>query len=54
MTLLMTFFVLIVSFSEVKEEKLMQARIRSVSIAALLGEAIIRIHNNHSVSSLFA
>jgi ribose-phosphate pyrophosphokinase len=38
----------------IPEEKLKQARIRSVSIAPLLGEAIIRIHSNHSVSSLFA
>ncbi|MFQ5720691.1 MAG: ribose-phosphate diphosphokinase [Acidobacteriota bacterium] len=30
------------------------ARIQVVSIAPLLGEAIIRIHNNSSVSSLFA
>ena len=38
----------------VEEEKRKAARIRVVSIAPLLGEAIIRIHNNSSVSSLFA
>ncbi len=38
----------------ISAEKLEAARIRSVSIAPLLGEAIIRIHSNSSVSSLFA
>jgi len=38
----------------VPEERLRAGRIRMVSIAPLLGEAIIRIHNNSSVSSLFA
>jgi ribose-phosphate pyrophosphokinase len=37
----------------IPEDKLAQGRIRSVSVAPLLGEAIFRIHNNSSVSSLF-
>ena len=37
----------------IPDEKIQRGRIRSVSIAPLLGEAIIRIHNNSSVSSLF-
>ncbi|MFQ5767653.1 MAG: ribose-phosphate diphosphokinase [Acidobacteriota bacterium] len=37
----------------VSDEKLKKARIRTVSIAPLLGEAIIRIHSNSSVSRLF-
>ena len=38
----------------IDEEKRKAAGIHVVSIASLLGEAIIRIHNNSSVSSLFA
>ena len=37
----------------IPEDKLAKGRIRSVSVAPLLGEAIFRIHNNSSVSSLF-
>ncbi|MFQ5669595.1 MAG: ribose-phosphate diphosphokinase [Acidobacteriota bacterium] len=35
------------------EEKVQAAQIHVVNIASLLGEAIVRIHNNSSVSSLF-
>ena len=44
---------LITNTIPIPEEQIKQARIRSVSIAPLLGEAINRIHNNSSVSSLF-
>ena len=37
----------------IEPAKLTTARIHSLSIAPLLGEAIARIHNNSSVSSLF-
>jgi ribose-phosphate pyrophosphokinase len=37
----------------IPDDKLAKGRIRSVSVAPLLGEAIFRIHNNSSVSSLF-
>ena len=44
---------LITNTIPIPDEKIKQAHIRSVSIAPLLGEAINRIHNNSSVSSLF-
>jgi ribose-phosphate pyrophosphokinase len=37
----------------VPDDRLRAASIRAISIAPLLGEAIIRIHNNSSVSGLF-
>ena len=38
---------------QLDEEKRAKARIEVLSVAELLGEAIFRIHNNSSVSSLF-
>jgi ribose-phosphate pyrophosphokinase len=45
--------ILITNTIPISEDKLSEGRIRSVSVAPLLGEAIFRIHNNSSVSSLF-
>ncbi|TDI47357.1 MAG: ribose-phosphate pyrophosphokinase [Acidobacteria bacterium] len=44
---------LITNTIPIPDERIQQAHIRSVNIAPLLGEAINRIHNNSSVSSLF-
>ena len=45
--------ILITNTIPISQDKLSKGRIRSVSVAPLLGEAIFRIHNNSSVSSLF-